>query len=197
MKLVATVGNDKEIAMAENADVIEIRLDLFDDFRRMSLDKEMILTFRKVADGGKFEGSDKERVETLKSLSDELNADYVDLEFDLPDWAFDFDCKIIESYHNFKETPEYSELERIVKNRRGDFAKIVTMGKSRKDVEKIVKLLVNHDNVISFLMGEKFSFTRIMAAYLGSPFIYCYVGERKAPGQIHLDDAQRILRILR
>ncbi len=42
-------------------------------------------------------------------------------------------------------------------------------------------------------MGERFSFTRILAAYLRSHSIYCYVGSPKAPGQISLDDAREII----
>lgn len=67
------------------------------------------------------------------------------------------------------------------------------MGKSKRDVETIVRILTNYDDVVAFLMGERFSFTRVLAAYLGSPFIYCYVGSPKAPGQISLDDAREII----
>ncbi|MEM2324515.1 MAG: hypothetical protein QXK70_01430 [Archaeoglobaceae archaeon] len=36
----------------------------------------------------------------------------------------------------------------------------------------------------------------MVSAFLGSPFIYCYVGKKKAPGQIELGEAIEILRIL-
>jgi 3-dehydroquinate dehydratase-1 len=61
-------------------------------------------------------------------------------------------------------------------------------------MKKIVDLLVSYDNVVAFLMGKEFAFTRILAAFLGSPFIYCYVGEPKAPGQISLENALEIIR---
>ena len=196
MKLVATVSSLEELNLAQNTDVVELRLDLF-DFRDVKVDKEKILTCRRVSDGGKFEGEESKRLEWIREAFDALNPEYIDLENDLPDSAFDFNCQIIESYHNFKETPDYNELRSIVEGRRGDIVKIATMGRSKKDVEKIVRILVNYDDVVAFLMGKEFSFTRIFAAYLGSPFVYCYVGEPEAPGQLSLDDAREIISRLR
>jgi len=201
MRLVATVSSLEEVKLAEKADLIEIRLDLFNRVWEAieeikQIEKEMIVTCRREGDGGKFKGDEEERIEVLRRFAEEINAAYVDIECDMPDSAFNFDCKIIESYHNFKETPEYSELKSIVEGKRGDIVKVVTMGRGKEDVGKMAKLLLEFDGVIAFLMGKEFSFTRIMAAFLGSPFIYCYVGESKAPGQIHLDDAHKILKIL-
>jgi len=196
MKLVATVSNFEELSLAKDADVVELRLDLF-DFRDVKVEKEKILTCRRVSDGGKFDGDDGKRLELIRDVFELLNPEYVDLENDLPDSAFDFNCKIIESYHNFRETPDYPDLKRIVEGRRGDIVKIATMGRSKKDVEKIVRILVNYDDVVAFLMGEMFRFTRIFAAYLGSPFVYCYVGSPKAPGQLSLADAREIISRLR
>ncbi|WP_456328764.1 type I 3-dehydroquinate dehydratase [Archaeoglobus sp.] len=196
MKLVATVSNFEELNLAQDADVVELRLDIF-DFRDVKVDKEKILTCRRISDGGKFEGDDVKRLELIREAFDLLNPEYVDLENDLPDSAFDFNCKIIESYHNFRETPDYHELKRIVEERRGDIVKIATMGRSKKDVEKIVRILVNYDDVVAFLMGDEFSFTRIFAAYLCSPLVYCYVGRPKAPGQLSLADAREIISMLR
>jgi 3-dehydroquinate dehydratase-1 len=191
MKLVATVSSNKEIRMAEKADIIEIRLDMLKEKVAMP-DKEVIVTCRRKKDGGLFTGRDEERI----ALMSNYRADYVDLEYDLPDEFFDFPCKVIESYHNFYETPNYRFLKGLVENRRGDFFKIATTGKSRRDVETIVKILIEHDNVIAFLMGKNFAFTRLFSLFLGSPFIYCYVGKSKAPGQIELEKAYEVLRLL-
>ncbi len=191
MKLVATVSSNKEIELAEKANVIEIRLDLFEEEIKFPK-KEVIITCRRKIDGGRYEGNDAERIELMKRFK----ADYVDLECDLPDSFFDFNCKIIESYHNFKETPDYEFLRDLVKNRRGEYFKIATLGRSKSDVEKIVKILCKYDNVIAFLMGSDFTYTRILSAFLGSPFIYCYVGRAKAPGQLELNRAYEILKLM-
>ena len=196
MKLVATVSNMRELKLAEKADVIELRLDLFNFEKNLLPKREYIITLRRKVDGGAYDGDEVSRIEKLKSFSD--LASYVDLECDLPDSVFDeFNCKIIESYHNFKGTPEYNFLSELVENKRGDYFKIATMGKSKDDVVKVVRLLAEHDNVIAFLMGEQFAFTRILTAFLGSPFVYCFVGKAKAPGQIELSKAREILRLMR
>lgn len=202
MKLVATVSSLEEIRQAEKADLVEIRLDLFnriwdaiDEIKHAG--KNLIATCRRERDGGRFLGNDTERIEILRGFADATKAAYVDVEHDMPDSAFDFNCNIIESYHNFKETPEYRKLSSIVDGRRGDIVKIATMGRTKKDVSKIVRLLLEYEDVVvAFLMGKDFSFTRILSAYLGSPFVYCFVGESKAPGQINLEDAYRIRKIL-
>ncbi len=195
MKLVATVSGISEIGLAKKADVIELRLDLGNFDKEILPSAEYIVTFRRKIDGGKYEGSDEYRLRKLKEYED--IATYVDLECDLNDSVFEtFDCKIIESYHNFKETPDYEYLKELVTNRRGDYFKIATLGRTSSDVRKIVKLLLEFENVIAFLMGKKFKFTRILAVMLGSPFIYCYVGESKAPGQIEVDEARRVFEIL-
>lgn len=195
MKLVATVSNLNEILIAKNADFIELRLDL-GKFESIP-PGNYIVTFRRESEGGSYKGDERNRIENLKIFSEKIKAAFVDLECDLPDSIFDiFRCGIIESYHNFKNTPELSFLKDLVENKRGDYFKIATMGNSKEDWIKIVKILTEYENVIAFLMGENFRFTRIFSAFLGSPFIYCYVGEKKAPGQIELREVIEILKLL-
>ncbi len=195
MKLVATVSSVDEINAAGLADIVELRLDLGDFPKRALPKREYIVTFRRVEDGGAYRISDDERLKVLRGYCD--IASYVDLEHDLADEVFDtFDCKVIESYHNFRETPEYSFMLDLVEGRRGDIFKIAVMGRSRDDVRKILKIVIDHDDVVAFLMGEKFTYTRILAALAGSPFIYCFVGSSKAPGQLELEKAVQILELL-
>jgi 3-dehydroquinate dehydratase-1 len=134
MKLVATVSSPDELMMADKADVVELRIDLF-DFDAVKTEKKKILTCRRVVDGGKFSDDDSIRLKLIREKFNSLSPDYVDLEADLPDSAFDFNCEIVESYHNFNETPDYAELRKIVEGRRGDIVKIATLGRSRKDEE--------------------------------------------------------------
>ncbi|MET1124636.1 MAG: type I 3-dehydroquinate dehydratase [Archaeoglobaceae archaeon] len=193
MKLVATVSSVEEARIAEKADVLEFRLDIADiEFETA---KEKILTIRRREDGGAYEGSEELRLRRIVEMSKEF--DYVDLEVDVPDWVFDeVSADVIESYHNFAGTPDYDFLRCLAENRRGDILKVATMGRSGEDVKKIARLLVEHENVVAFLMGEKFSFTRVMAAMLGSPLVYCYVGKPKAPGQLELNFAYELFRRL-
>ncbi|MEM0350609.1 MAG: type I 3-dehydroquinate dehydratase [Archaeoglobaceae archaeon] len=194
MRLVATVSNSEELRMAVNADLIELRLDLgkFEDLP----EKKYIVTYRRKSDGGLYEGDEENRLAELRNFAEKVNAEFVDLEFDVPDEFFDFNCSVIESYHNFKETPKFEFLKDLVESRRGDYFKIATLGRTWEDWRKIAKLLLEFDNLIAFLMGEEFKFTRIASALLGSPLIYCYVGKKKAPGQLELGEAMQILKAL-
>ncbi|MEG9194057.1 MAG: type I 3-dehydroquinate dehydratase [Candidatus Methanoglobus sp.] len=197
MKLVATVSNSEELVLSKGADFIELRLDLgrFDFIPKGSY----IVTCRRKTDGGLYEGPEEDRINKIKSVGDKVCAEFLDLEFDLKDELFEefkFNHRIIESYHNFSETPDYKFLKELVENMRGDYFKIATLGKSLEDWRKIAKILLEFENVVAFLMGENFRFTRIASALLGSPLIYCYVGTKKAPGQIELKEAVEILRLL-
>lgn len=193
MRLVATVSNSEELKLCETADLIELRLDL-GNFPSVP-DGHYIVTCRRKSDGGLYEGSEEERIKNIRLFAEKVRAEFVDLECDLPDEYFDFG-RVIESYHNFKETPGYGYLKDLVESKRGEYFKIATLGRSMEDWRKIARLLLEFENVIAFLMGEDFRFTRILSAFLGSPLIYCYVGSKKAPGQIELNEALRILRLL-
>ncbi|MEM4712828.1 MAG: type I 3-dehydroquinate dehydratase [Archaeoglobaceae archaeon] len=193
--IVATVSSLEEIKLAEKADLIELRLDL-GEFESLRAGR-YIVTFRRRIDGGKYEGGEEERIWKLRSFVERISAEFVDLENDLGDDVFKaFKCKVIESYHNFKETPSFEFLKDLVESKRGDYFKIATMGKSNEDWRKIAKLLLEYENLIAFLMGEEFKFTRLASLLLGSPMVYCYVGSKKAPGQFELNEMIRTLEIL-
>ena len=197
---VVTVRSFAEASQALRvADIIEYRIDLFPslpEYERIKLEKPVIVTIRKKEDGGEFQGDDEERLDLLLRYS--KYSDYVDLENYFEDDVFlKFKKnKIIESYHNFKETPDYGELVDIVEGRRGDYIKIATMGRDKKDVLKIVKLLTEFENVIAFLMGRAFSWTRIVSFILGSPMIYCTMSRPAAPGQLDIYTVKKILKMM-
>ena len=181
-----------------DADVVEFRMDLFPSLPSLeevkSVKKVKILTIRRPEDGGKFKGSEEERLRVFRKYCKLF--DNADVEVYADDEFFDMPCRIIESYHNFKRTPDFEELKDMVESRRGEIFKIATMGKDRRDVLTVTKLLCEYDNVVAFLMGERFSFTRILAVVLGAPFIYCSAGKAVAPGQLSVDEVRVVLNIL-
>jgi 3-dehydroquinate dehydratase-1 len=200
VKIVVSASSFADVVTAMSvADIIELRLDLFsmfpDENKLRGIGKPIIVTIRRVQEGGKFSGDEDRRLRTLARYS--AYADYVDVENDVADEYLKLmKCKVIESYHNFKETPSYEYLKDLVEARRGDVFKIATMGKDKRDVLTITKLLCEYDNLVAFLMGEKFAYTRIMALFLGSPFIYCTVSKSVAPGQLEANKVRKILDVL-
>jgi len=199
MNIVVSASNFEDIKKTDDvSDVVELRLDLFNKLPTLEkikrIKKPKIITIRKEKDGGGFKGKEDERYNIFMKYSS--IAEYVDIEFDSEDRFFDLKPKIIESYHNFVETPDYKKLKEYIDNRRGDIFKIATLGKNKRDVGIIFKILLNHENVIAFLMGEKFAFTRITSLFMGSPFIYCHAGSSVAAGQIEAHEAYKLLKIL-
>lgn len=201
MKVVVSATSFADVVSAMKvADIIELRLDLFSNFpdeRKLSgIGKPTIVTIRRVEDGGEYDGCEEERIDYLERYSKHSN--YVDLEVDLPDEVFKrMRCKIVESYHNFIETPNYDYLKDLVESKRGDIFKIATMGRDRSDVLTIAKILCEYEDVVAFLMGENFSWTRVFACFLGSPFIYCSLSRSVAPGQLNAKDVKKFLKIFK
>jgi 3-dehydroquinate dehydratase-1 len=187
-----------EEARKNKADVVEFRFDLFSSLPPVdevkSIHKQKIITVRRVEDGGKFEGDEIERLSIFKKYS--YLFDYADIEVYAGEEFFDLPCKIIESYHNFSKTPDFRELKDMIEGKRGDLFKIAVMGRDKKDVLTITKILCEYDGVIAFLMGEIFSFTRVLAVALGSPFIYCSASRAVAPGQLSVEEAKKVIEIL-
>jgi len=197
VKIVVSASSFADVVSAMNvADVIELRLDLFSTFpseeKLKGIGKPTIVTIRRVEEGGRYSGDEERRLRTLARYS--KHSDYVDLECDVEDeWFGEMECDVIESYHNFKETPSYEELRDLVEGRRGEIFKIATMGREKKDVLTIFRLLTEYDNLVAFLMGKEFSWTRVMALFMGSPFIYCAVSKSVAPGQLEAGKVRKIL----
>jgi 3-dehydroquinate dehydratase-1 len=199
MQIVVSATSFEDAIKATEADIVELRLDLFNTFPKpeevRNVQKPTIVTIRRKEEGGGYKGSEEERLAKIKSYS--KFADYVDIENDVGDEFLDVECKIIESYHNFEKTPSYEALKDLVEAKRGEIFKIATLGRNKKDVLTIVRILCKYENVVAFLMGEKFAYTRVMSAFLGSPFIYCHVGKAVASGQIEAKKARKIIKILR
>ena len=201
MKVVVSATSFADVVSATSvADIIELRLDLFsvfpDERKLLGIEKPTIVTIRRVQEGGMYRGDERRRIEMLSRYS--AYANYVDLECDLTDEDFKaMKCKVIESYHNFKETPSYEYLRDLVEGRRGDIFKIATMGRDRDDVLTITRVLCEYEDVVAFLMGENFAWTRIFACFLGSPFIYCSISKAVAPGQLDAKKVRKIFSLLR
>ena len=201
MKIVVSATSFADVVSATSvADIIELRLDLFsvfpDERKLLGIEKPTIVTIRRVQEGGMYRGDERRRIEMLSRYS--AYANYVDLECDLTDEDFKaMKCKVIESYHNFKETPSYEYLRDLVEGRRGDIFKIATMGRDRDDVLTITRVLCEYEDVVAFLMGENFAWTRIFACFLGSPFIYCSISKAVAPGQLDAKKVKKIFSLLR
>ncbi len=182
------------------ADVFELRLDCLDlsvpseaekALRFPStVEKPVILCFRRKCDGGKSLLEENVRINLLKEISagDFL---FVDIEKDFKDLEFirslrERKLKIIRSYHNTECFPEnlndiFTEL-----SSEGDIPKVSVIIRSISDLEKLFRLNETFKNVrekIIVGMGEYGIPSRILYRLTGSSLMYCSP-EEVAPGML-------------
>jgi 3-dehydroquinate dehydratase/shikimate dehydrogenase len=195
-----------EISSAsKHADIIELRIDYILELQDAekcieealkSKAKPVIVTNRPEIEGGKFSGSEHDRLRLLQKAID-LGADYVDVEYDsIKQIVRQRNSKIIISYHNFKETPQdLSKIYNDICQHKPDIVKIVTYANDITDNIRIFELL-NTANIpiISFCMGELGHISRILTRKFGGllTFASFEMGKESAPGQLTASELSKI-----
>jgi 3-dehydroquinate dehydratase/shikimate dehydrogenase len=177
----------------QGAPLVELRLDYINgrvNLRRILENRPgpVIVTCRRERDGGKWKGSEDDRIVLLRQAIAE-GVEYVDLEEDVATSIPRFGkTKRIISLHNFQKTP--NNLSEIHENLCGldpDVVKIATMANSTRDNSRILRLM--HEAkipTVGLCMGEIGTPTRILAGCYGAPFTYATFHHERtlAPGQL-------------
>jgi len=165
--------------------------------------KKVVCTLRPKLEGGKFEGSEKERVAILKLIA-EYNPFLLDIEFntikknrELVKYLKTTKTKLLISWHDFKKTPKFLELINKM-NQMSKFSenvKIVTTAKTTEDSTRVLQMYGRNEkiNLIAFAMGDSGRISRILCLYLGSPYTYVSLGKPVAPGQFSVDEMKKII----
>ena len=167
--------------------------------------KTCVSTLRPIREGGKFSGSEKNRVSIIKLIA-EYDPFLLDIEYDtlrknknLQRYLKSTGTRTLVSWHNFKQTPDISVLKKklLEMKKFSNNIKIVTMAKSVNDGSRILSLYNNSKNVklIAFSMGNFGKMSRLLCLLLGSPYTYVSLGKPIAPGQFSLDEVKSIFTI--
>jgi len=167
--------------------------------------RRCVSTLRPVREGGKFSGSEKNRVSIIKLIA-EYDPFLLDIEYDtlrknknLQRYLKSTGTRTLVSWHNFKQTPNISVLKKklLEMKKFSNNIKIVTMAKSINDGSRILSLYNNSKNVklIAFSMGNFGKMSRLLCLLLGSPYTYVSLGKPIAPGQFSLDEVKSIFTI--
>jgi len=162
-----------------------------------------VCTLRPTTEGGKFSGSEKERISILKLIS-EFDPYLVDVEYNtlkknkgLEKYLKNAKTRILVSWHDFAKTPNEQTLRTMFKkmSRFSNNVKIVTTAKNISDMIRVLSLYKVRTNVnlISFAMGDYGRMSRILCTKLGSPYTYVSLGKPIAPGQFSLKEMKHIL----
>ncbi|HEY5735295.1 MAG TPA: type I 3-dehydroquinate dehydratase [Nitrosopumilus sp.] len=194
------------------SDFVEVR---FDFLKKEQIPKTLeiikkdlnrtVCTLRPKSEGGKFLGSEKERVAILKLIA-EYNPFLLDVEFNtlkknsgLTKYLKSTKTTLLVSWHDFRKTPKSPELKKKI-NQMSKFSsnvKIVCTAKSTDDSTRMLELYSRKGkiNLISFAMGDYGRISRILCLYLGSPYTYVSLGKAVAPGQFSVDEVKKIVNL--
>jgi 3-dehydroquinate dehydratase-1 len=161
-----------------------------------------VCTLRPKSEGGLFIGKEDERRLILRLIA-EYNPFLLDVEFNaiqkdkkLASYLRKTKCKLLISWHDFKKTPNESQLKTKFNKmaKFSDIVKIVTVANSVSDASRLLSLysIKSENETIAFCMGEQGKFSRILCLHLGSPFTYVSLGKAIAPGQFSLREIKSL-----
>ena len=163
--------------------------------------RRCVSTLRPIREGGKFSGSEKNRVSIIKLIA-EYDPFLLDIEYDtlrknknLQRYLKSTGTHTLVSWHNFKQTPSNSALKKKLTQMKkiSNNIKIVTMAKSINDATRVLSLYKNNNTkLIAFSMGNYGRISRILCLFLGSPYTYASLGKPIAPGQFSVDEVKSI-----
>ncbi|MDD3635550.1 MAG: type I 3-dehydroquinate dehydratase [Bacteroidales bacterium] len=205
-KICLSIGNvtyEEALKHLSNVALAEIRMDL------LNLPDEQLLTLFRlgrstIATYRSHENFD--RLEAKYNQAIGVGCTYVDIDINVPEdyrnriahLAHSAGCKVILSYHNYKETPDRKYLMHLIDSMRGsvaDTVKIVCPANKPQDCSTILGLYDAYSNLVAFCMGEIGRITRLAAPFLGAPFTYASIeGMEVAPGQMNYGEMEDILR---
>ena len=192
----------------KKSDYAEIRFDFLnpnlvpDTLQQIKKDlRKCVCTLRPVSEGGKFSGSEKNRISIMKLIA-EYNPFLLDIELNslsknknLQLYLKSTGTDILVSWHSFNQTPGISVLKKKLAQMKkfSNNIKIVTMAKSINDATRVLSLYKNNNTkLIAFSMGNYGRMSRILCLFLGSPYTYVSLGKPVAPGQFSVDEVKSI-----
>jgi len=185
-------------AVRRGARFIGLRLDFLAkaiEVKRLAEVKQCpwIATLRRHTDGGRWSGSESERLTVMRQMIVSGAFEWVDLETDVADQIKRFgSVKRIVSYHNLHETP--TDLQAIYERmlrQDADVLKLAVMATKPDDCRRILQLQRTAPKpTVAFCMGDLGFPTRLIGLKFGAPFIYAAFNKERgiAPGLPCLDD---------
>jgi len=161
----------QQMQKANLADAFEWRLDYLThiDLKELAdlrsvISKPVIFTLRRKEEGGKYTGSEEQRLQEIQRLC-LLSPDFFDLEWDLPSEFIAEICqktKVIGSYHNFIKTPDLEKIYAQMQNQHFQQIKIATFAVSTLDqISLLCFLKKNHTGVRTVFCIDQIKVSKI------------------------------------
>jgi len=204
---------DQVLQASGLAECFEWRLDFLENLDldavkavRSALSLPVIFTLRSVAQGGVYKGPEEQRLHDLTRLI-ALSPDYMDVEHDVSEHFItalaekNTKVELIRSYHNFNDTPD--DLRAILTGLFHDDVthyKLITTANSTLDGLRVAKMVQETSGELSLAahaMGAKGEASRMIAAAVGSRFVYARLddGPCPAPGVLGLRALSKLYRV--
>lgn len=207
-------------------DVVEIRIDHFNDVENFEKVKELVkklrdtlkeipllFTFRSFKEGGEKEISTEYYKELNIKMAQSGLVDLVDVELftgdeivkEIVSAVHEAGVKVVMSNHDFHKTPEKCEIIKrlcTMQELDADLPKIAVMPQSLTDVltllQATTEMKENYSKtpVITMSMGGLGVISRICGETFGSALTFGAAGTASAPGQIDVTDLGNILEVL-
>lgn len=214
----------QQIQELQNCDLIELRIDFYENIHdlkqvhelllqvRQQTNLPLLLTYRSLKEGGHIQLSDQEYLSLVQTACQSRCIDIVDIElesgnmlvYQLVEIAHQNHVKVLMSYHDFEKTPAVMEMkERLEKMEimGADICKIAVMPFSYKDVIQLLNTTMEMSQrltrpLVTMSMGKIGKITRIVGELVGSYITFASVGQSSAPGQLTLEDMQTLLEVI-
>ncbi|HZT81517.1 MAG TPA: type I 3-dehydroquinate dehydratase, partial [Gemmataceae bacterium] len=198
MICIAIAQMSRRLALADmlnasrQCDLIELQLDAFErapDVRELlqHRPRPMILSCRRQRDGGKWQGSEDERLALLRQCI-VSKADYVEIELDVADQVRPFPpAKRVISYTNLAETPDdIADIYAECQKKKPDVIKLVTLARTPEEAWPLVKILANPPvPTVVVGLGKPGVMLTVLGKKIGTPWAYAALerGMEAYPGQ--------------
>lgn len=191
---------------SEFADIIELRIDYLQnpelDRLIRNCSKPVIVTNRTKLEGGKFTGSEEQRIASLQEAID-LGAAYIDIEADYFQPLNKKSTTIIVSHHNFEQTPDLDTLTQKFSDKNADIVKIATKARTYEDSLRMLQFISKYkqsgQEIIGICMGQEGIITRILGPLYGSYLTFASLdqGKASAPGQLTVRELRAAWNLLK
>ncbi|HXV46797.1 MAG TPA: type I 3-dehydroquinate dehydratase [Nitrososphaera sp.] len=207
---VQSIAKHAAQAFELGADYVEIRFDFLKPEQLQSaidaaksIKNKAVFTLRSKDQGGKFAGSEQDRVKWLYKLAEQkpmlldVELDTLQANDDLADFLERQKTPVLVSWHDFQRTPPNDKIADILSEMRvySNYVKVVTTAKSVTDALKLLELYDTATglNPIFFAMGEAGVVSRVMCTIIGNaPFTYASLDNAVAPGQLTVRQMRRL-----
>ena len=207
---VQSIAKQAAQAFELGADYVEIRFDFLKPEQLQSaidasksIKNKAVFTLRSKDQGGKFAGSEQDRVKWLYKLAEQkpmlldVELDTLQANDELADFLERQKTPVLVSWHDFQKTPPNDKIADILSEMRvfSNYVKVVTTAKSVTDSLKLLELYDTATglNPIFFAMGEAGVVSRVMCTIIGNaPFTYSSLDNAVAPGQLTVRQMRRL-----